>query len=153
MKTKESSYNVMDAIIEVALRSKFKDIDTNVLLKVINATPNANIATAMLLGIFEEPVLSGSAVNLRDDQIGEAIYISHNVFTDEVRFSYQRNNIKKRYYKTEEDAKAGSSDEWTNCEPYRTGTYTVERVWDLGITTSEAICSIDKWMSNAPELP
>ena len=83
----------METILTVALGTVFPKQNIESIMEVINATPNPDIATAILLGIYEEPVIQSSAIyNDRD-----CYFISYNKWDDKVNYYYMINDSKHIY--------------------------------------------------------
>jgi hypothetical protein len=85
----------METILTVALGTVFPKQNIESIMEVINATPNPNIATAILLGIYEEPVIQRSAVS--DDK--DCYFVSYNKWDDQVQYSYMIKDSKHIYVK------------------------------------------------------
>lgn len=88
----------MNKIIKAALISKFP-ASVDVLMDVIAATPNPELATEMLLGIYEEPIVFE---NPCDEFLsrGEANvkFLSYNKWTDSVTYEYTPRKSKYGYF-------------------------------------------------------
>jgi hypothetical protein len=89
----------MNKVIKVALESKFpsqKGYGIDHLLEVIGATPNPTIATEILLGIYEEPLIPHKKVIHKND--GELTFISYDKWLDKVDYSYKVIETKNAYF-------------------------------------------------------
>lgn len=89
----------MNKVIKVALESKFpseKGYGINRILEVIEATPNPTIATEILLGIYEEPVIPHKRVIHKND--GELTFVSYDKWRDRVDYSYEVAETKNAYF-------------------------------------------------------
>ena len=75
----------MEKIIRAALTAKFSSINIEALLEVIKVTPNPQIATEILLGVYEPPIIQKYGI-VEDNVIAE--FISYNKFTEEVTYKY-----------------------------------------------------------------
>lgn len=76
----------MYKIIEVALTSKFgADAVTN-LMEVIGATPNPEMATEILLGVYQEPVIPNKIIS---NSGVEKTLVSVNHWLGDVTYTYQ----------------------------------------------------------------
>lgn len=88
----------MNKIIKAALENRFP-ASVNVLMEVIAATPNPELATEMLLGIYEEPIVFE---NPCDEFIarGEANikFLSYDKWTDTVHYQYTPRKSKYGYF-------------------------------------------------------
>jgi len=85
----------METILTVALGTVFPKQDIESIIEVINATPNPEIATQILLGIYEEPVIQHSAVYNNKD----CYFISYNKWDEKVNYYYMINDSKHIYVK------------------------------------------------------
>lgn len=85
----------METILTVALGTVFPKQDIESIMEVINATPNPDIATQILLGIYEEPVIQASAVYNNKD----CYFISYDKWDDKVNYYYMINDSKHIYVK------------------------------------------------------
>ena len=83
----------MKTIVEVALATKFDEKQIPNILEVIGATPNPEMATEILLGIYEQPVLKDTAV--RNNVV--LYLISADYWQGRVNYEYQ-DEIKKSFY-------------------------------------------------------
>lgn len=90
-----------DAIIRIALQSKFNiDSDAlNALVDVVHATPNAAVATELLLGVYEEPLINTyHGDSFSTDDMDSITFEGYNRFTDEVFFIYRRVTAKHGWF-------------------------------------------------------
>ena len=85
----------METILTVALGTVFPKQDIESIMEVINATPNPEIATQILLGIYEEPVIQSSAVYNNKD----CYFISYNKWDEKINYYYMINDSKHIYVK------------------------------------------------------
>jgi|GEM_PF-5112402 len=89
----------MNKVIKVALESKFpseKGFGITRILEVIEATPNPTIATEILLGIYEEPVIPHKNVIHKNE--GELTFVSYNKWQDRVNYSYDQIETRSAYF-------------------------------------------------------
>ena len=89
----------MNKVIKVALESKFpseKGYGIDRILEVIGATPNPTIATEILLGIYEEPLIPHKKVIHKND--GELTFISYDKWLDRVDYSYEIMETRNAYF-------------------------------------------------------
>lgn len=77
----------MNKIIEVALASAKPTVEQ--LLEVISATPNLEVATEILLGVYVEPTIEEKCKRVVDNETNIE-FISFNKFTNEVSYYYNR---------------------------------------------------------------
>ena len=85
----------MNKIIKALLTSKFPNINADVLLDIISATPNPELATELLCGIYEEVTVSAKRVYSDND--GILTFTEFNKWTNKVHYSYD-SIIKKGAY-------------------------------------------------------
>lgn len=83
----------MQTILTVALGTIFPKENIESIMEVIGATPNPDIATAILLGIYEEPIVQSSAV--KNDR--ECYFISYDKWSNLVHYWYMEQDTKNIY--------------------------------------------------------
>jgi hypothetical protein len=83
----------MQTILTVALGTIFPKENIESIMEVIGATPNPDIATAILLGIYEEPIVQTSAV--KNDR--ECYFISYDKWSNLVYYWYMEQDTKNIY--------------------------------------------------------
>lgn len=83
----------MQTILTVALGTIFPKENIESIMEVIGATPNPDIATAILLGIYKEPVIQGSAV--KNDR--DCYFISYDKWSNLVHYWYMEQDTKNIY--------------------------------------------------------
>lgn len=89
----------MNTILRVALGTVFPKENIDSILEVINATPNADVATEILLGIYEEPYVQETAV-IADRN---CTLIAYNKWTGKVQYSYEIPDTKHIYVQKDVD--------------------------------------------------
>ena len=89
----------MQTILTVALGTIFPKENIDSIMEVISATPNPDIATAILLGIYEEPVIQHSA--FYDNK--NCYFISYNKWDDQVEYYFMTKDSKHIYVKKDTD--------------------------------------------------
>lgn len=79
-------------IIKFALASRFGAENTDLIMEVIVATPNPEVATEILLGLYERPEIhrTDEVLHNASDEKTNIRYTAYNDFTKEVHFTYQR---------------------------------------------------------------
>ena len=75
----------MNKIIRIALSTKFSEEIIGSLENIIANTPNPEHATALLLGIYEEPEIKGLSKMICNVP---RTFVSYNPWTNNVRYSY-----------------------------------------------------------------
>ena len=93
----------MNKIIEIALESKYPNIDMEALLDVVNATSNPTVATEVLLGVYEPPRILGVSRVVSDNMVENRTLIEYNKYTDKVAYSYERTEEITCYFPTKEE--------------------------------------------------
>lgn len=76
----------MDKILEFALKSAKPDIKA--MLKVINATPNAQVAAEILLGVYVHPHVPHEPSQSIKDAYHNPVFVKYDEFQGEVFFEY-----------------------------------------------------------------
>jgi hypothetical protein len=77
----------MEKLIKCALGTKFKTEQIDAVMEVINGTPNPQVATEILLGIYEEPLFADKhTISNR-----ECKFESFDKWTNQVSHSYVKN--------------------------------------------------------------
>jgi hypothetical protein len=109
----------MNKIVQVALNATFKPEQVNALIEIINATPNPVMATELLLGIYEEPVL----LDVINDKGIIKTLTSVNHWENNVRYSYDEEKIIRLYVLSDQDVAE------VNLENYKQ----FEQRWDTDI--------------------
>jgi hypothetical protein len=133
----------MNKIIEVALAGKFTPDAVPSIMDVIIATPNPEMATEILLGIYEKPALAENVI------VKDVVYKLDSVdyWNNEVRYTYLEEGTKSFYVQSE-----CNTDEIT-MENYETH---VVKYYDgckyFTLKTGEMVvrrnsCSIGEWLN------
>jgi len=89
----------MQNILTIALGTIFPKENIQSIMEVIGATPNPDIATEILLGIYQEPVVCESA--MIDGK--RCFSISYNKWDDQVKYYYITKDSKHIYVKKDTD--------------------------------------------------
>jgi hypothetical protein len=84
----------MNKIIEVALTGKFGTEAVTSLMEVIGATPNPEMATEILLGVYVQPEIPNAVVNAKGL---EKTLVSVDYWTNTVYYSYEE-EVRKHIY-------------------------------------------------------
>jgi hypothetical protein len=84
-------------IIEELLKVKFPTVNTDMLMEIINATPNPILATEIMCGIFVEPTV-GSHKRVEHKSRGLCIFKSFNKWDNQVTYSYEEVQTKGAYF-------------------------------------------------------
>lgn len=84
----------MNKIIIAALASAKPTVEQ--LLEIINATGNVEVATEVILGVYEQPAIEPECKRVSESEVSIE-FISFDKFTNTVTFSYNRVNTMKRF--------------------------------------------------------
>ncbi len=87
----------MNKIIEKLLTVTFPTVDVNSLLEVVTATPNPELATEILCGLYEEQVLPRVVQETSGDK-KELTFKSYNKWDDKVHYSYIKEKTIHGYF-------------------------------------------------------
>lgn len=87
----------MNKIIEKLLTVTFPTVDVNSLFEVVSATPNPELATEILCGLYEEQVLPRVVQETSGDK-RELTFKSYNKWEDKVNYSYIKEKTIHGYF-------------------------------------------------------
>jgi hypothetical protein len=82
----------MSKVIKALLEAKFQNVNTDSLLEIISVTPNPEVATELLCGLYEEPEIGevcDEFVKYNSDQVNIK-FVSYDKWNDEVKYSYNK---------------------------------------------------------------
>ena len=84
----------MSKIISKLLSVQFPTVDSASLMEIINATPNPELATEILCGLYEQPIIP--AMTRKDSRHnGEVLTLTkYDKWNDRVHYSYMREKTK-----------------------------------------------------------
>ena len=87
----------MNKIIEKLLTVTFPTVEINNLLEIVSATPNPEMATEILCGLYEEPKLP---IKVQDNSVDkkELTLTSYDKWTDKVCYSYIKEKTINGYF-------------------------------------------------------
>jgi hypothetical protein len=85
----------MQSILTIALGTIFPKENIESIMEVIGATPNPEVATQILLGIYVEPVVQESAI--KGDNA--CVFKSYDKWSNTVNYTYLVNDSKHIYVK------------------------------------------------------
>jgi len=91
----------MKKVIRIALQNQYGSNAENV-LKLIMATKSPEIATEIALGVYEEPIISKQANDLKDEV--NRTFKSFNPLTEYVIYTYNRVKIKEGWALKDDDS-------------------------------------------------
>jgi len=100
-KSEMNSLITPNVVQKKLLSLMYPSMDVDLLMEVIEATPNPEIATQIMCGLYAEPVIV-------KDKLYEGIartLVSYNKWNDTVEYSYQRETTVSAYFPKEVDKK------------------------------------------------
>lgn len=92
----------MNKIIIEALKSAKPTVEQ--LIEVIKATANIEVATEILLGIYEDPIIESICKKESETEVNIQ-FISYDKFTKNVAYNYNRVECTKRWVANDKEAK------------------------------------------------
>lgn len=84
-------------IIQELLKMKFPTVDINSLMEIINATPNPELATEIMCGIYTEPTV-GSHTRIQHKSKGVCCMKSYDKWTNSLVYLYEEECVKAAYF-------------------------------------------------------
>jgi hypothetical protein len=135
----------MNKIIEVALKGRFGTDDLTNLMEVVTATPNPEMATEILLGVYVRPDLPNVVVT---DQGLEKTVVSIDYWTNYVTYSYKEEVRKQFYIDKDTDTSLITLDNYKDYERR----YDDDNIRSFYLPTGEirqrqSSCSFSDWLS------
>lgn len=134
----------MDKIINVALSNALNKIRVDNLLEVINATGNSRVATEILLGVYEEPIIAQTSKSSNEVRT----MTRFDKFKEEVIYDYVRTSKRSNYFKTLEEADActeynpnGKTSLYGDDER---NTYKFSKTFDY-VSKGDSYCTLREW--------
>ncbi len=83
----------MEKIIKALLEAKYPTVNVASLLEIVNATPRPALATEIICGLYEAPVVSTHA-HIHD---ADCEYVRYDKWEDRVHFKYMKNKVISMY--------------------------------------------------------
>lgn len=114
----------------IALQSKFNDEQIDVLLEIVNATENPQIAIELLLGIYEQPYI---AKYVDHPEKGILTFTEYSKIKDKVYYSYQRQRKVSIYVDENANVSLINAD---NYKEY-VKDYDIDRVKRISVATND----------------
>jgi len=131
----------MNNLEKELIRMKFPNIDVNSVLEILEATGNTRVATEILCGIYQNPKVKKKI----EDRGSIFTFISFNKWLDEVKYSYEVEDLKSGYFDKSINLEEISLENW---EDYDTG-YSSDKVshsLKTGVMKyRESTMSIERW--------
>lgn len=86
-----------NSIITIALSTKFTPEQIEGVLEIVNATPNPEVAVAVLLGIYVKPELPKTPGNLSrfSEDKRDITFVSYDKYDDHIGYTYKTMKMKK----------------------------------------------------------
>lgn len=135
----------MFKIIESALTGKFGAEAVPSLMDVITVTPNPEMATEILLGIYEKPELPNTVFNA---QGLEKTLVSADYWQGSVIYSYEEEVRKHLYTEKDIDTSVITLDNWEEFErEYNRNDVQSFYILTGEIKTKQSSCSFADWLS------
>ena len=108
-----------NSIIEIALGTKFNPEQIAGVLELINATPNAQVALEVILGVYVEPVVPNTPEDMSrfPSNYRNIKFISYDKYTNQVEYSYNTMLLTKGWIEIGLDidrANIVSNRDWSN---------------------------------------
>lgn len=89
----------MEKIIKAALAAKYPTASVDALLEVVMGTPNPEIATEILLGVYSYPIVNLEPHENCNPSETNKLFINHDKWTDQVNYNYNPRKSKYGWYK------------------------------------------------------
>jgi hypothetical protein len=86
----------MNKIIQKLLKLTYPQLDVDSIMEVVSATPNAELATEILCGLYVEPEIAFTRV--MDKTEGVCVFNSYNKWDDKIQYSYNRIETRSAYF-------------------------------------------------------
>jgi hypothetical protein len=135
----------MNKIIEVALTGKFGAETVPSLMEVINITPNPEMATEILLGIYEQPKIPSTVVN---EQGLEKTVVHIDYWGMRVTYSYQEEVRQHIYVDQDCDTSVITLENYKEFErDYGSGNIKSFRIPTGEIRTRQDSCEFGDWLA------
>jgi len=135
----------MNKIIEVALTGKFGAETVPSLMEVIGVTPNPEMATEILLGIYEQPKIPSTVVN---EQGLEKTATHIDYWGMRVSYSYQEEVRKHIYVDQDCDTSVITLENYNEFErDYGSGNIKSFRIPTGEIRTRQDSCEFGNWLA------
>lgn len=144
--------NLKEQMFATLLQEKLKTMhpSNHVLLsELAQATDNYEVAMAVILGIYEQPVIAQFSSVYKD-----AEFVSYDKYRDKVHFKYQKKVKKGDYFPIsvrEEDITLENFDE-LKCSWNHPGGTDYHYIWTGEYKEDTSYASLDRWQKNAIEV-
>ena len=135
-------------VLRIALLSLFAKDTINNILDVVSATPNPELATEIILGLYEEPEFYKSAIKLKlssGDPI-EAVFDKYDKWEDRVHYTYMKQKIKNICINKDTDVSVITAENYKEFVDNGAIEYKYHNVVFDEMEKCEARCSLDTWL-------
>ena len=144
-------------VIKALLAIKFANCDVEALCEIVNATPNPDVATEILCGLYEEPIIpEKSILNMylgNKDRNTECTFESYNKWDTRVTFRYLKIKTRSGYFPKEIDTNIITNDNFNelvvNEKSVPTRYITIETGETYGDTST---CDLEDWLKGAKKV-
>jgi hypothetical protein len=99
----------MEKILKALLAAKVPGVDIDILNEIIQATPNPTIATEMLCGLYEEPVISQTPLTKQSDSETDHQFVKYDKFKEAVCYKYREIKTERYWVKEGETPVIGGN--------------------------------------------
>ena len=132
----------MEKLIKCALATKFNQTSIDAIMEVIHNTPDPNVATEILLGLYEAPVFCTSHTISKK----ECFFDSFDKWSDTVWYTYTTNKRVHIYIKKGTDQSLINKDNYKEYEvPYKAGEIDSMYVTLDELVTEKSTCRSSDW--------
>lgn len=83
----------MNKIISKLLSVQFPTVDSKSLMEIISATPNPELATEILCGLYEEPNLPSQVIGSSSYKNAVLTLLDYDKWSNKVKFSYTKEKM------------------------------------------------------------
>ena len=135
----------MQTILTVALGTIFPKENIESIMEVIGATPNPDVATEILLGIYSMPIIQSSS--FKDNK--ECYFIKYDKWSNLVHYWYMEQNAKNIYISKDTDKTQITEENYETFKvPYDSGNSVHHTVKLSTKRKVESSCDLGYWNGN-----
>jgi hypothetical protein len=142
----------VEKIVKAALTAKFTNVNIEHLIEIINATPNAVVATEIMLGVYSEPEIAHKRVDSKGSE-GILTFKSYNKWENRVHYSYTYVEKRSDYFPisvNKEDVTLENFDS-LRCK-YKEGEVHTISIPTGKTSIRESYVTLDRWNTYVPAL-
>ena len=139
----------MNKVIQKLLMLTFPSIDVSSLSEIVNATPNPELATEILCGMYEPPVLPKKVKEKTEDNPRIMTLKSYDKWRDRVEYSYSREKTIEGYFPKGTDRSTINLDNIKELrQDWRSGQDMINIVLKTGETVVDnSYCTVSTWLN------